>query len=260
MRKHESCFLCPFAYRTKKEGEIRNAHRFSGNSTGNRHFITLVSSGIRAQGNNRLLARKDYLKTAFIYGFCYTCVLIIVTEIIWDSIADRLGLSGITRDILSSFLRAALLEETFKFTGFLLAKRSLKLTRKIDFIMIAGLIGLVYGVVEKAVLGNIAAVVIGLLIPMHITWQFNQGGHWFEYEKTRSRGELLMATAVPFLFHGCWDSGLDLVVYLFGMEESAAAQAGGGVLLVAMLALGVVYTVRTLKKVRAVARSASKLE
>ena len=216
--------------------------------------------GIRAQGNNRLLARKDYLKTAVIYGFCYTCVLIIVTEIIWDSIADRMGLSGITRDILSSFLRAALLEETFKFTGFLLAKRSLKLTRKIDFIMIAGLIGLVYGVVEKAVLGNIAAVVIGLLIPMHITWQFNQGGHWFEYEKTRSRGELLMATAVPFLFHGCWDSGLDLVVYFFGMEESAAAQAGGGVLLVAMLALGVVYTVRTLKKVRAVARSASKLE
>ena len=69
-----------------------------------------------------------------------------------------------------------------------------------------------------------------------------------------------MATAVPFLFHGCWDSGLDLVVYFFGMEESAAAQAGGGVLLVAMLALGVVYTVRTLKKVRAVARSASKLE
>ena len=114
--------------------------------------------------------------------------------------------------------------ETFKFTGFLLAKRSLKLTRKIDFIMIAGLIGLVYGVVEKAVLGNIAAVIVGLLIPMHITWQFNQGGHWFEYERTRSPGELLMATAVPFLFHGCWDTGLDLVGDFLGMEESTAAQ------------------------------------
>lgn len=102
---------------------------------------------------------------------------------------------------------------------------------------------------------NIAAVVVGLLIPMHITWQFNQGGHWFEYEKTRSRGELLMATAVPFLFHGCWDSGLDLIAYFFGMEGSTAAQAAGGVLLVAMLALGIVYTVRTLKKVRAAARS-----
>ena len=37
-------------YRTKKEGEIRNAHRFSGNSTGNRHFITLVSSGYTRAG------------------------------------------------------------------------------------------------------------------------------------------------------------------------------------------------------------------
>ena len=236
----------------KKEGGIRDAHRFSRNSAGN---LLWYLPGIHAQDNNRLLTKKDYLKTAFFYGFCYTCLLIIITEIIWDGVADRMGITGITRDILSSFLRAALLEEAFKFTGFLLAKRSLKLTRKIDFIMIAGLIGLVYGVIEKAVLGNIAAVVVGLLIPMHITWQFNQGGHWFEYEKTRSQRELLMATAVPFLFHGCWDSGLDLIVYFFGMEESAAAQVAGGVLLVAMLVLGFVYTVRTLKKVRAVAQS-----
>ena len=112
-----------------------------------------------------------------------------------------------------------------------------------------------YGVVEKAVLGNIAAVIIGLLIPMHITWQFNQGGHWFEYERTGSSRELLMATAVPFLFHGCWDAGLDLVGYFIGMEESTAAQVAGGVLAVAMIVLGMIYTIRTIKKVRAVARA-----
>ena len=38
--------------------------------------------GIRAQGNNRLLARKDYLKTALIYGLCHTCLLIIFTELL----------------------------------------------------------------------------------------------------------------------------------------------------------------------------------
>ena len=47
-----------------------------------------------------------------------------------------------------------------------------------------------------------------------------------------------------------------MIVYFFGMEESAPAQAAGGVLLVAMLAVGIVYTIRTLKKVRAEARSA----
>ena len=150
--------------------------------------------GIRAQGANRVLKRNDYWRTAGVYGFCYTCLLIIVTEILWDVVADRIGLTGLKRDILADFFRAALLEEFFKFTGFLLAKRSLKLRRKIDYIMIAGLIGLMYGVVEKAVLGNIAGVVVGLAIPMHITWQFNQGGHWFEYEEAKARNDRPVVT------------------------------------------------------------------
>ena len=219
-------------------------------------FISLLwyLPGIRAQGDNQVLSRKDYMKTALVYGFCYTCLLIIISEIIWDSIASRMGLSGFLRDILSDFLRAALLEEFFKFTGFILARRSLKLERRIDYINIAGLIGLVYGVVEKAVQGNIAGIVVGLAIPMHITWQLNQGRHWFEYEKTHRTGELLMATAVPFLFHGCWDSGLDLVTFFFNMEESTAAQIAGGVLAIAMITLGIIYTIRTIKKVCAVAK------
>ena len=218
--------------------------------------------GVRAQGENRVLTKKDYWKTAVVYGFCYTCLLIITTEILWDSVADRFGLSGFRRDILSDIFRAALLEEFFKFTGFLLAKRSLKLERKIDCILVAGLIGLVYSVVEKAVQGNLAAVAVGLAIPMHITWQFNQGGHWFEYEEARAandrprmRREMIMAIAVPFIFHGCWDSGLDLVFWLME-KEATAAQVVSGVLVLAMLTLGILYTIRAIKKVRGIARAA----
>ena len=217
--------------------------------------------GIRAQGANRVLKRNDYWRTAGVYGFCYTCLLIIVTEILWDVVADRIGLTGLKRDILADFFRAALLEEFFKFTGFLLAKRSLKLRRKIDYIMIAGLIGLMYGVVEKAVLGNIAGVVVGLAIPMHITWQFNQGGHWFEYEEAKARNdrpkmqrEMLMAVVLPFVFHGCWDSGLDLSLWLIE-KESVTAQVIGVVMSLAMVVLGIVYTIRTIKKVCAIARA-----
>ena len=217
--------------------------------------------GIRAQGENRVLTRKDYWKTAGVYGLCFTCLLIIATEVLWDVIADRIGLTGLKRELLSDFFRAALLEELFKFIGFLLAKRSLKLTRKIDYIMIAGLIGLVYSVVEKAVLGNPVAVIIGLAIPMHITWQFNQGGHWFAYEQAKARDdqprmrrELLMATAWPFIFHGCWDSGLDLITWLVE-KEATLPQVIGGILILAMLTLGIGYTIRTIKKVCAIARA-----
>ena len=59
--------------------------------------------GIRAQGKNRVLTKKDYWKAAVVYGFCYTSLLIIVTEILWDGIAGRVGLSGLKGDILSSF-------------------------------------------------------------------------------------------------------------------------------------------------------------
>ena len=134
--------------------------------------------------------------------------------------------------------------------------------RKTDYILVAGLMSLVCSVVEKAVPGNPEALAVSLAIPMHITWQFNQGGHWFEYEKARAandrprmRSEMIMATAVPFIFHGCWDSGLDLVIWLMA-KEATAAQVISGVLILAMLALGILYTIRTIKKVRGIARAA----
>lgn len=140
--------------------------------------------------------------------------------------------------------------------------RSLKLVRMTDYILVAGLMSLVYSVVEKAMPGNPAALAVSLAIPMHITWQFNQGGHWFEYEKARAaddrprmRREMIMAIAVPFIFHGCWDSGLDLVVWLME-KEATAAQVISGVLILAMLALGILYTIRTIKKVCGIARAA----
>ena len=134
--------------------------------------------------------------------------------------------------------------------------------RKTDYILVTGLMSLVCSVVEKAVPGNPEALAVSLAIPMHITWQFNQGGHWFEYEKARAandrpwmRREMIMAIAVPFIFHGCWDSGLDLVAWLMA-KESTAAQVVSGVLILAMLALGILYTIRTIKKVRGIARAA----
>ena len=68
----------------------------------------------------------------------------------------------------------------------------------------------VYGFVEKIVLGNIAAVIVGLLCPMHIMWQMNQGGHYFEHEKAKAAGdertakkEWRLAVLLPFFSMVC---------------------------------------------------------
>ena len=46
----------------------------------------------------------------------YATIPIIITEITWDSLANLVGLQeGLLREIIESFFRAALLEESFKF-------------------------------------------------------------------------------------------------------------------------------------------------
>ncbi|MBP3901656.1 MAG: PrsW family intramembrane metalloprotease [Blautia sp.] len=215
---------------------------------------------VKAQGENSVLSLKDYIRTALVYGLLFSCVLIIITEIIWDIIMKRTGLSGLPLEIIGDFFRAALLEEIFKFLGFKLAKKNLKLHRKIDYMLIAGLIGLVYSVVEKAVLGNIFSIVVGLAIPMHIVWQLNQGGHYFEYEQHKAAGrpqeakkEWLMAILLPFLFHGCWDSALSIASYCVNREE-IPPQVFGGLLFLALVVFGVIYCVKTILKVRRIAK------
>ncbi len=216
--------------------------------------------GYKALGNNHILQKKDYWIIGLKYGFAFTCLLIIVTEITWDSIVNHTPLHGLEKDIISNFFRAALLEEYFKFRGFFHAKQKYGLNRKIDYILTAGLIGMIFGIIEKIMFGNIAAVIVALICPMHIIWQFNQGGHYYEYEKAKAANDMqtakkerLMALLVPFLLHGCWDSGLDLGGYFLENEASIPLQVTGFVLLTAMVVFGVIYSVRTVKNVRRIA-------
>ena len=144
----------------------------------------------------------------------------------------------------------------------MLAKKKLGLRRKIDYMLTAALVGLVYGVVEKAVLGNIGGVVIGLAIPMHIIWQLNQGGHYWEYEQQKAAGnndvarkEWRLAVLLPFFFHGCWDSGLDIGTWLIGREETVLTILGI-VLLLVMVILGMIYCVRSVRKGIRIAKEA----
>lgn len=210
---------------------------------------------VRAQGENKVLQTKDYLKIALLYGFLFSTLLIMVTEITWDAIVKRTSLSGLALNITSDFLRAALLEELFKLLGFLLAKKNLGLKRKTDYMLAAGMIGLVYGVVEKSVTGNLASAIVGSIVPFHIIWQFNQGGHYFEYEKAKAandqqtaKKEWMLAVPFTFLFHGVWDSILDIGMFIMN-KEATAAQVSGILIITAAVVLGVIFSVKTVRKV-----------
>ena len=197
----------------------------------------------------------NYWTIALFYGLVCATIPIIITEIIWDSVAAGIGLTGLTRDLISDFLRAALLEEGFKFLGFRLADRRFGFTREREYMLGAGTIGLVYGVVEKVVQMNPFSIILGIVIPMHVLWQANQGRHFYAFrtakaqgDPARARKELFLATGMIFLMHGCWDAMLDIASHFMNSSEAPGAEAVGGILLAVTVILGGIYMFFTIKK------------
>ncbi len=210
---------------------------------------------VKALGKNQVLKAKDYVFTAFVPGLLFTCLLIIFSEIIFDGIMKRTPFhEGLAYDIFTDFFRAALLEETFKLLGFLIAKKKLKPQRRIDMVLIAAVVGAMYGIVEKAVNGNISAVVVGLLIPMHITWQMERGYRWYDYEQAKKEGDRkkvflrwFLAAPMIYLHHGLWDAALDVLSWMAEREFSMVVPVS---ILLGLLTVGwgVFYTIRIILK------------
>lgn len=202
---------------------------------------------------NKKYTIKDYILLFVFPGLFFTCILIIIFEISWDIIFKHINISNLSKELIGSFFRAALIEEFFKFHGFMIAKRNIKLKRKSDYMLIGGFIGLTYGIVEKAVLGNIAAAIIGTMIPLHFIWQFNQAKHIYEHDKAVLRGdkacakkEMLKAIIIPFVLHGCWDAALTIVGALTDSEKNLYSVLGVVFGLV-LCVIGFIYVFKSLK-------------
>ena len=206
----------------------------------------------------------SYLKIFFLYGFVYATLPIIFTEITWDGIANLIGLEGLLRELIGSFLRAALLEETFKFIAFKCADKEYQFKTEKEFMLAAGMVGLMYGIIEKIVSGSIIAIILGILFPMHLLWQMEQGRHFFAYCKAKEAGnlqvakkEFFMSTIFIFLFHGCWDAILSLIEYF--MNDSSL-ESISAILFILFLIIGIVYVVKSIKAIKKVLREDKGIE
>lgn len=204
--------------------------------------------------NDNKLTKKNYLVIFFFYGFVIATLLIIVTELTWDGIFKAIGVEkNIYREIIECFLRAALLEETFKFLAFILARKKYKINRVADSMFAAGFIGLMYGIIEKAVLFNPLAIVVNLIFPMHILWQWNQGRHYQiskdekkKNNKAKAFFHMFLATFMIFFLHGSWDALLSISGYLLDSENAINnGELYGGIILGVTLLLGLIYTIVT---------------
>lgn len=99
---------------------------------------------------NNTLTSKDYRRIFFLYGIVYATIPIIIIEITWDGVANLVGLhEGLLREIIESFFRVALLEELFKFYGYMKANKEYHFSQEKEYMLGAGMIGLAYGIIEK---------------------------------------------------------------------------------------------------------------
>ena len=212
---------------------------------------------------NNTLKKKDYRRIFFLYGIVYATIPIIIMEITWDSLIRSIGLNeGLLKELIESFFRAALIEESFKFFGFMRANKEYKFSNEKEYMLGAGMIGLAYGIIEKVASGNAMAIILGIIFPMHIIWQMNQGRHFYKYKKAKeendnktAKKELFLATFVIFLIHGCWDALISLIGYFADTSKIVNADTIGSILLVIVLLFGLIYMIVSIVKIRKVLKN-----
>ncbi len=217
---------------------------------------------------NKNLTSKDYRRIFFLYGIVYATIPIIIFEITWDSAINLINLNeGLLRDIIESFFRAALIEEIFKFYGFIKADKEYHFSNEKEYMIGAGMIGLAYGIIEKIATGNAMAIILGIVFPMHIIWQMNQGRHFYKYRKfkeekndKKAKKELFLATFIIFLIHGCWDSLISLVTYFADTSKYSNSDIIGGILLILTILFGIIYIVISIIKIKKVLKNNKELK
>lgn len=202
------------------------------------------------------LPSGDFVRSALTGGWLAT-LLIILLEIAWDAIFKPADPDTLGYGLLSSFLRAALIEETFKM---IFAVRVLKrrgAVRRIDFILLAGTVGIFFGIIEKAVLMNPVPLILDTLLPFHMLFQFLTGDMlWRAYKATDPSKKRLLkigAFALPFVLHGTWDALLSVMKYLLDRGEGSPAETIGTIGVILLVASGVLVTILAIGRTAGIA-------
>lgn len=204
----------------------------------------------------KLPARK-YVYGA-IWGMTGATILIMILELTWDRFFMPDGAKTMWDEISTSFFRAALLEEAAKM---LFAVRSIKksgVTRRYEYMLMAGTVGLGYAFIEKLVLGNPMALIIKVFLPFHMLFQFLMGEYLYRASRDGDdagarRSDLIKAFVLPFLAHGTWDSLIGVSGKLLDMDDVPVLTYVGLAGMIGFVIAGFIAEIKIIKKVAKIA-------
>lgn len=207
-------------------------------------IILLIYRSIIKSLENRTLKKKDYIGT-LLSGALPCTVCIIIFELLFDRFVP-VSSDSIGGEILAAFMRAALIEEIFKCLFSFRAVKKHRPASRIEFMLLCGLIGAGYGLVEKIAYGGGIILIVNALLPLHVFFQFITGAELYKGNKAK-------AFLLPFLAHGIWDSLLAAAGWLMDMDGSFICQLLGIILMAVLVIGGVIMEIKLLKKMKAAA-------
>lgn len=173
---------------------------------------------------------------------CSFCVMIF--ELLFDRFVVKDNGTLIV-EILTAFFRAALIEEFFKMVFCKLAIKKSGPGTKVECMLLCGMIGAGFGIVEKIFYGGGIILIVNAFLPLHIFFQFLMGSQLFEGKKAK-------AYFLPFLVHGAWDSLLAVGGKLLD-SDSGFVNVIGLVMMLALIVGAVIAEIKVIKKMKKMA-------
>ena len=126
---------------------------------------------------------------------------------------------------LRAFIMYGVIEELTKYGFARLSFRKCEKLKKIDLMVLFGLVGMGYEVIETLIIGNIIAGSIRGFFLAHVMYQFIMGHYFFEslYAKNNSDAAkakkcFFLALFIPIIIHGTNDFLAELITFTMNME------------------------------------------
>lgn len=209
------------------------------------------------QRKTNMLPKRTILKSVLV-GMIPCAISILLIQIGLGFVVRSIKLQGLWLDAEEAYITAALVEECVKFFGAYLIIKKLKPSRKVDYVLIFGGVGLGYEIFETLLqLDSVLAGMIRGVFALHVIWQLWMGMFYWEYVQAKKSGNtaaktknFLLAFGVPIFLHGTNDFLLFVAEKFIGNPDAVQSMGnedGWITAFIVFMALQIAFQIYTTK-------------
>ena len=198
---------------------------------------------------------------AFLLGLIPATILLLLCQFAITYLMKQFSVSSAVYHAVDAFVCAALIEECVKFLFAVLVVKKADVTRKIDYALLFGAVGLGYQAAETfMMLDSVLSAILRGAFAYHLMWQMCMGLFFYEAVRAKEAGnqrrykwKLLLSFAVPIILHGF----NDFIIFMAQDAMAGGSEEAKGTWILAFvvfLAVMIAFVILTEKRVFRAAR------